>query len=237
MRSCAKHRGCTNLGRTVLARLTRPRCLALALIGCCAARAQTASAQTEPEAETVTVEDVLHPRAGRAPLELSAEPASPIAIGLATDAPARVDLSPRFGAERDPVRCRAPCSLYLRPGLHRVSFDADTPYPWSADFALSAQGDRFVIRPHRVGFSALGGAMFVLGCAGSLLGPGVIIVNLVVGDPAQLPWAILGGSVATAVGVGLLVGGWFTVREGAPRVTRRAALRAWLGPTGVYGVF
>jgi hypothetical protein len=129
--------------------------------------------------------------------------------------------------------------MHLRPGAHRLSFDADTPYPWSVDLSLDSQGGRYVIRPHRVGYSALGGAMFILGCAGSLLGPGVIIVNIAVGDPAQLGWAILGGSAATVVGAGLLVGGWFTVREGAPRVWRAPSLRAFAHPwgAGVAGVF
>lgn len=206
-----------------------------------AALAQNTS-ESSPSEETVQVEDVLHPRPGRAPLTVQSEPAAPVAIGLSDARVERADWSPRFGADRDPVRCRAPCTMHLRPGTHRLSFDADTPYPWSVDLSLDSQGARYVLRPHRVGLSALGGAMFILGCAGSLLGPGVIVVNIAVGDPAQLGWAILGGSAATVLGVGLLVGGWFTVREGAPRVRPDRsvrALRAFVLPwgAGVAGAF
>ncbi|MFO0563575.1 MAG: hypothetical protein U0269_36460 [Polyangiales bacterium] len=198
-----------------------------------------ARAQNEqgPTVERVEVEDVLHPRAGRSALEITAHPSAAIAIGLSSDRPSRAELAPRFGAERDPVRCAAPCSLYLSAGVHRLSFDADTPYPWSADLALSPSGSRYVLRPHRVWMSALGGAMFVLGCAGSLLGPGVIVVNLWVGDRQQLGWAILGGSIAGALGAGLVVGGYFTVREGSPSVRPAPIVRAMLAPNGVVGVF
>jgi len=198
-----------------------------------------ARAQNEqgPTVERVEVEDVLRPRAGRSVLEITAQPAASVAIGLASQTPSRADLAPRFGVERDPVRCAAPCSLYLRAGVHRLSFDADTPYPWSADLALSDGGSRYVVRPHRVWMSALGGAMFVLGCAGSLLGPGVIVVNLWVGDRQQLGWAILGGSIAGVLGAGLVVGGYFTVREGAPSVRPAPIVRAMLTPAGVVGVF
>jgi hypothetical protein len=216
-------------------RARRPIVLAALLSS--ASRLAAAQSEDAPTAERVEVEDVLRPREGRAALTVQTEPAAPTAIGLSDVAPLRVDLSARFGAERDPVRCRAPCSLYLRPGLHRLSMDADTPWPFSVDLALGAQGSRYLVRPQRIGFSALGGAMFILGCAGSVLGPGVIIVNVAVGDPQQLGWAVLGGSIATVLGVGLLVGGWFTVREGAPRVREQRSARAWLTPNGVYAVF
>lgn len=190
-----------------------------------------------PVAEQIEVEDVLRPRAGRAPLTIDSRANAPIAVGLSSQTPPRADLSARFGAERDPVRCAAPCTLYLREGLHRLTFDANTPYPWSADLSLSSSGSRYLLRPHRVGFSALGGAMFVLGCAASVLGPGVIVVNLWVGDPQQRGWAILGGSLAAIAGAGLIVGGYFTVREGSPSVRSAPLVRAMLTPTGVVGVF
>jgi len=85
--------------------------------------------------------------------------------------------------------------------------------------------------------SALGGAMFVLGCAGSVLGPSVIVVNLLVGDRHQLGWAMLGGSITAVVGAGLVVGGYFTVREGSPSVRALPNVRAMLTPAGVIGVF
>lgn len=207
--------------------------LAVALEGR-VARAQSAEGGEGPTRETVEVEDVLHPRAGRARLELRSETGAPIAIGLASEPPARREPGVRFGVERTPVLCTAPCDLFLRPGIQRLVGEADTPYVWSADVSLGASGSRYALRPHRVGFSALGGAMFVVGCAAALLGPGVVIVNLVVGDRAQLPWAILGGSLAGAAGVGLIVGGWFTVRAGAPRLTEVALGAGVLSARGVF---
>ncbi len=61
--------------------------------------------------------------------------------------------------------------------------------------------------------------MFILGLGGSALGPGVIVVNLVVGTAETRGLAILGGSISAAIGVGLLVGGWFVIQAAAPAVT------------------
>lgn len=196
--------------------------------------AQSAENTEGPTRETVEVEDVLHPRPGRARLELRSESGAPIAIGLASEQPARRETGVRFGVERTPVLCTAPCSLFLRPGIQRLVGEADTAYVWSADVQLAATGSRYALRPHRVGLSALGGAMFVVGCAAALLGPGVVIVNLLVGDRAQLPLAVVGGSLAGAVGAGLIVGGWFTVRAGAPRLTEIALGAGTLSARGVF---
>lgn len=214
--------------------------MALALAFVSAARgagAQRADPASEPTVERVEVEDVLRPRPGRARLEVRAEGGASVAVGLAAQPPVRADLSVRFGAERAPVLCRTPCAMHLRPGPQRLVGDADTPYVWSSDVALSPEGARYLLRPHRVGLSALGGAMFIVGCLGSVLGPGVIIVNLVVGDPQVRGWSVLGGSIAGALGAGLVVGGWFTVQAGAPRLRLQARPFVGADGLGVTGVF
>jgi|LNFM01.1.fsa_nt_gb hypothetical protein len=217
--------------------LASAHCFAIVLAGVLEQRtasAQSAEEDDGPAREQVVVEDVLHPRAGRARLEITSETGAPIAVGLASERPERREPGVRFGVERTPVLCSAPCNLFLRPGIQRLVAESDTPYVWSADLALATAGSRYAIRPHRVGFSAIGGALFVVGCAGAVLGPGVVVVNLLVGDRAQLPLAIAGGSIAAAVGAGLIVGGWFTVRAGAPRITELSLGAGTLTARGVF---
>jgi hypothetical protein len=195
--------------------------------------AYDARAQVEPtRGDRVLVEDVLRPRAGRVRVEWTAEPSSRIALGLGEAEGATGPVGAlavgsrvrgRFGAEPTPTRCRAPCAMHLRPGRVRLVADADTPYVWSAEVAVGASGGRFAIRPHRVGLSALGGAMFVLGCALGVLGPGVVVANLWVGDSAVRPASIAGGTLAALAGGGLIAGGWFVVADATPSVTRVAA--------------
>jgi hypothetical protein len=85
--------------------------------------------------------------------------------------------------------------------------------------------------------SALGAAMFIVGCAGAALGPGVIVVNLLVGDRSQLGWAAIGGSIAGVLGAGFIVGGWFTVQAGAPQVTMLARDSRVAAPIAVRPLF
>jgi hypothetical protein len=211
----------------VIARVSRTMVgLAWGLCALCApglARAQQSSdAPTDgPTVERVEVEDVLHPRPNRARLELVSESGASTALGLASpaDQPTVAERGVRFGrVERTPVLCRAPCSMFLRPGVVRLVGDADTPYVWSADVTLSAAGERYVLRSHRVGLSALGGGMFVLGCALGVLGPGVVIVNLWVGDASVRTASIVGGTLAGVAGAGLITGGWFVVQSAVPSV-------------------
>lgn len=184
-----------------------------------AAHAQSREDAEGPRAERVEVEDVLRPRPGRARLEVTAERERSVALGVVREQPSQRESGVRFDVEREPVLCRTPCALFLRPGIQRLQGEADTPYVWNVDVPLGPEGARLRLRSHRVGLSALGAAMFIVGCAGAALGPGVIIVNLLVGDRSQLGWAALGGGIAGVLGAGLIVGGWFTVQAGAPQVT------------------
>jgi hypothetical protein len=209
--------------------------------------ARDSDAQDEPpRGERELVEDVLRPREGRVRVEWLGEDGAGIALGIgerssggrAAGASLAVGarVRGRFGAESTPVLCRAPCRMYLSPGVVRLVGEADTPYVWSVDLAVGLEGGRYVIRPHRVGLSALGGAMFVLGCALGVLGPGVVVANLWVGDAAVRPASIVGGALAALAGGGLIAGGWHVVGAGAPFVTRRAGaglpVALWVDASG-----
>ncbi|MDP3278835.1 MAG: hypothetical protein Q8Q09_26830 [Deltaproteobacteria bacterium] len=173
------------------------------------------------ESEEVQVDDVLHPREGRTRVNLQ----GPVGLALGiepSDLPrTRAESGARFGAEREAILCRAPCTMYLPPGVHRLQGNADQSFVWNSDFTLQNTPLRVDIRGHRVGLSALGGAMFVAGSAAAVLGPAVIVVNVWVGRSEERVTAIVAGSVAAVVGAGLLAGAWFTVMAGQPALTVR----------------
>ena len=205
------------------------------------------------QVEQVEVENVFRQREGYVPVQWDALSASPIAVGLAEEQPRIATPGVRFGQNSVPILCSTPCTMYLRPGVQRMVGEPDRPHIWAADVMVGATGSAFQLRGHRVGFSALGGAMIVVGLGAAVLGPGVIVVNLVVGTSVETRnVAILAGAITGLIGGGLIAGGWFTLQAGMPSVTqlrprsspRRAArsLRAWPavmsdGSLGVVGVF
>ena len=212
-----------------------------------------ASAAAAQQVEQVEVENVFRQREGYVPVQWNTLGDSPIAVGLAEEQPRAAVAGVRFGQNSVPILCSTPCTMYLRPGVQRVVGEPDRPHIWATDVTVGASGSVFQLRGHRVGFSALGGGMMILGLGAAVLGPGVIVVNLVVGTTVETRnVAILAGALTGLIGGGLIAGGWFTLQAGIPSVTelrtranlQRAASGLRVLPTvmpdgslGVVGVF
>jgi len=169
--------------------------------------------------EAIVTDDVLHAAPGRVPVHIAHARSNGIPIGLASSAPRRASNDARFTDERAPSFCRTPCTLHLTPGLHSLIGDVGGAHPWAIDVRVPAQGELSLrLRAHTLAWSAVGGVMFVVGVASSVIGPGAIVVSAVALDHrVNVPTAVIGSSVGVA-GVAMFIGGWALIRYASPRL-------------------
>lgn len=215
------------MSRAHHATAARHAALAALLAATPAAWAQSPEVTPPSDAErprVITVDAAVRPGEGRVPVRIEATRTPHLELSLAEEPPRAVRRDATFATERVPALCRAPCTLYLRPGPQRLIGDASSDFPWAADVRVPAAGALAVrLRGHLLGLSALGGAAFILGLAGAVGGPAVIIVSAIVGDPrAPLP-LVIGGSIGAVIGGLLIWGGYSLIGFAGPRVESSVA--------------
>jgi hypothetical protein len=188
--------------------------------------ASTAAGQAAP-----TIPDPLQPREGRVPVEIVSSRGGPFLVGLAPAPPSPVEQGTRFSRDEHVRLCRTPCTLHLPPGAHRLFGDAGSDHAWRADVIVApGAGQTLRFRGHLPGLSAAGGALFIVGLAGALGGPAVIIANIAVGETEELPTAVAGGLIAAAAGALALWGGLRLLDYAGPRLEGGGPVRLTLAP-------
>lgn len=172
----------------------------------------------------------LHPGPGRVPVTLESSRGGPIGVGISAIEPRAVRPEARFTDEVGTRLCRTPCTLYLRPGARSLLGDVDTGFPWAVDVSVPRErGLRVRLRGHLLGYSALGGAFFIMGVAGAAAGPALVVVSAIVGEPRLPASVMIVGGAITVVGALAIWGGLSLLGFAAPRVESATAIspRAW----------
>lgn len=180
---------------------------------CVFSREVHAQLRADPESmapEAVTAEVPLEPGPGRVAVDVHVSRTPTARVGFDALVRPRAEPGASFTREPHPHHCNAPCTGYLRPGVHRLYVDAGTEFAWSVDVTVAPDLERLRVRlrGHLFAASFAAGPLVIVGTVATLAGPAAIIVGAATGDhtvPATL-WG---------TGIGLFAGGAAALGLGA----------------------